>query len=146
MTTEHTPDETDETPAPLVDHILPEVQQPAEPELKTKAKLAAKPSTGLPASEPGQTATAEGVDEVHLFRCVYKAKQKRSLSVHHLQRRLAECGYRVALRDRDGWLADNTVAALKEFQGANKLKPTGVADKATLELLFDNDPNVKLVL
>lgn len=119
----------------------PVAVEPAVEEPKAKAK---KTTSDLPASEPGQAVTGD-VDEVLVSKCLYKAVERKSLSVHHLQRRLAECGHRVVLKDRDGWLADNTVKGLRDFQAAQGLKVTGDADLATLQALFANDPNVVVV-
>lgn len=82
-------------------------------------------------------------DEVSLSRCVIKNKHaKKSLSVHHVQRRLYELGYVDAYTDKDGWYGDLTVKAVREYQAANGLAGDGAVDKATLDHLFSDDPNV----
>lgn len=86
-------------------------------------------------------------DEVYLKQCVYKNMYARkSLTVHHLQRRLAELGYGDAAADRDGWYGDLTKAAVESFQGDNKLEATGIIDADTFKCIFAGDPNVLVVL
>ena len=82
-------------------------------------------------------------DAVLLSRCVYKSKATRkSLSVHHLQRRLVELGYADAMGDKDGWYGDLTLLAVKAFQAANNLKGEGIVDAETLVAIFKDDANV----
>ena len=71
---------------------------------------------------------------------------RKSLTVHHLQRRLAELGYGDAAADRDGWYGDLTKAAVESFQGDNKLEATGIIDADTFKRIFAGDPNVLVVL
>jgi hypothetical protein len=86
-------------------------------------------------------------DEVFLNRCVYKnVYARKSLTVHHLQRRLGELGYGDAMADRDGWYGDLTKESVKQFQGDNKLEDTGIMDATTFERVFAGDPNVKVIL
>jgi hypothetical protein len=70
---------------------------------------------------------------------------RKSLSVHHLQRRLGELGYADALRDKDGYFGVLTRRALMLFQQQNNLDPDGVASLVTLKKLFTDDPNVDLL-
>lgn len=87
------------------------------------------------------------VDDVMLSACVYKnIHNRKSLTVHHLQRRLAELGYPFALQDPDGYYADNTKTAVTFFQMDRGLIATGVVNAETLEAVFDGDPNVRIVL
>lgn len=82
-------------------------------------------------------------DEVVLSRCVFKnPAARKSLTVHHVQRRLVECGYTCAGVDKDGWYADNTRDAVARFQADRSLESTGLMDEATFTLLFEGDPNV----
>jgi peptidoglycan hydrolase-like protein with peptidoglycan-binding domain len=82
-------------------------------------------------------------DNVSLALCIVKNKfNRKSLSVHHVQRRLAELGYNDAASDKDGWYGDLTVIAVREFQGAVGLEATGLLDMATLDALFHDDANV----
>lgn len=104
-----------------------------------------------PAPEPAKPAvsaavTKAGVDAVHLSACVYKnMRARKSLTVHHLQRRLYELGYKEAYADKDGWYGDLTKSAVASFQKdkgiAGNVDP-GIADLATLQAIFAGDPNV----
>ena len=88
-------------------------------------------------------------DEVFLSSIVYKNMMaRRSLSVFHMQRRLAELGYKDAGRDPKGFYGDFTKAALAQFQAASfeGSDASGAADAQTLTALFDGDPNVTLVI
>lgn len=71
---------------------------------------------------------------------------RKSLTVHHLQRRLTELGYGEASSDKDGWYGDLTMEAVKAFQGDNRLEATGVMDADTLRRIFKGDPNVKVIV
>lgn len=84
-------------------------------------------------------------DDVFLKQAVFKNPHARkSLTVHHLQRRLAELGYHDAAADRDGWYGDLTKLAVEAWQRDNKIEPTGLANAATLEGIFAGDPNVRV--
>lgn len=86
------------------------------------------------------------VDYVRLSAIIYKNMlARKSLSVHHLQRRLNELGYTEAFADRDGFYGDKTKEAIGRFQGDNNLPGGGTANRETLELLFTGDPNVNLI-
>lgn len=132
----------DQYTEPAVDSSTVEPELELEP-VKAKAKKTSVSS--LPPSPAGSAVSSSGVDEVHVSKLVYKSREtKKSLSVHHLQRRLVECGY--TLRDeKDGWLADLTVEVLTAFQADNGLEPTGKADLATVTKLFADDPNVVVI-
>lgn len=85
-------------------------------------------------------------DAVYTSKAVFQNKlQKKSLTVHHLQRRLAEWGHPDAYTDLDGWYGEPTKKSVAEFQAQRGLEATGIADYATLELLFEGDTNVTLV-
>jgi hypothetical protein len=85
------------------------------------------------------------VDTVNLSSIVYKnLYAKKSLSVHHLQRRLNELNYTEAYEDRDGWFGDKTKSALARFQASNKVGADGIPDLDTLKKLFAGDPNVEV--
>lgn len=89
----------------------------------------------------------DSVDTVHASKIIVHNKaQKKSLSVHHLQRRLNEWGFTSAYLDKDGYCGDNTVLAIIEFQKRVGIFPaTGAPDYETLERIFEGDTNVKLV-
>lgn len=106
-----------------------------------------KPKASKPAAEATHIVGNGDYDQVFLKQCVYKNMYARkSLTVHHLQRRLGELGYGDATADRDGWYGDLTMESVKAFQGDNKLEATGMMDAKTFERIFAGDPNVKVVL
>lgn len=87
------------------------------------------------------------VDDVHLDRIIYKnLYSRKSLSVHHLQRRLNELGYTEAIEDKDGYYGDKTKFAIARFQVENDLDGDGTIDAKTLTLLFTGDPNVNVIV
>lgn len=104
-----------------------------------------KPSTKVP---PTQFAvvTAGATDPVHLSKCVRNDLQRKSLTVHHLQRRLAEWGYADAYADRDGYYGDRTSKSVALFQADHKLPGDGVMNAETLKAIFEGDTNVKVVI
>lgn len=67
----------------------------------------------------------------------------KSLSVHHIQRRLAERGHSSVFRDRDGFWREGTTDALNDYVEAQKLD--GSDRLAVLKSLFENDDNVEVV-
>lgn len=102
----------------------------------------AKKNTRAP-SLPGATVSGGSVDTVTLGACVFKNKfARKSLSIHHVQRRLVELGHNEAAADNDGWYGDRTMAAVAVFQATESLEATGTIDMATLNALFHDDPNV----
>jgi hypothetical protein len=104
---------------------------------------AAKKSSA-PASEYA-VVSGNGVDEVRLSSVVFEnVHAKKSLSVHHIQRRLKEWGFMGGYLDRDGWYGTSTRDAIHEFQASQGL-PVGELDMATLVALFENDTNVRVL-
>lgn len=73
-----------------------------------------------------------GAVEVVLSALTYQASSRNSASVRVLQDRLAELGHASVRLDRQGWLSDGTVEALREFQSAAGLEVTGEADHDTV--------------
>jgi peptidoglycan hydrolase-like protein with peptidoglycan-binding domain len=85
-------------------------------------------------------------DVVKLSAIVYRnEKSRRSLSVHHLQRRLFELGFVDAGDDRDGWYGDSTQKAIINFKTSRNLANPAVLDIETLNSIFDGDPNVTVM-
>ena len=94
-----------------------------------------------------QAVSGEDVDDVLLANCVYKnVYARKSLTVHHLQRRLIELGYKDADADKDGWLGDETVASIKKFQADKGMDVTGSVDADTFKKIFEGDVHVRVVL
>jgi peptidoglycan hydrolase-like protein with peptidoglycan-binding domain len=73
-------------------------------------------------------------------------KQRRSLTVHHIQRRLKEWGFRDAFSERDGLYGDLTKKSVTEFQESLGLEVTGMMDAETMTRLFEGDTNVTVHL
>lgn len=122
------------TPEPVV------VPEPTPEPVVVEAPVAHKPKAT-------QAVSGNDVDEVLLANCIYKnVFARKSLSVHHLQRRLIELGFKEADADKDGWLGDETVAAIKKFQASKGLDVTGSVDATTLTKIFEGDHNVHVVL
>ena len=126
-------------PAPMPEPTpepLPAVAVEMPKEEKPKAKKQA------PAAVSG-----ERVDEVFLNNCVYKnIYARKSLTIHHLQRRLNELGYKDAYADKDGWFGDLTKLAITNFQKDNGLPATGEVDATTFTKVFEGDPNVRVII
>lgn len=118
--------------------VVAEEPQP-EPQPEPQQKHAVKSGVGIVAS-------GNDFDEVRLSMCVYKNPvTRKSLSVHHLQRRLVELGYREAGTDKDGWYGDHTKLAVEAFQAANNLAVTGAVDAGMLEMIFADEPFINVV-
>jgi peptidoglycan hydrolase-like protein with peptidoglycan-binding domain len=110
-----------------------------------------EPVVEEPKPKPRTTAVATHVvsgkdkDDVFLKQAVFKnPRARKSLTVHHLQRRLAELGYSDAAADRDGWYGDLTKLAVQAYQKDNRIEPTGLMNAKTLEGIFNGDPNVRV--
>jgi hypothetical protein len=129
----------EEPPAPE-----PVPEPTPEPELAPKAKA---PKVRVEDTVATHVVGTGDQDEVRLDACVYMNKYARkSLTVHHLQRRLTELGYGEADSDRDGWYGELTMEAVKAFQGDNSLEATGLMDADTFKRIFAGDPNVKVII
>ena len=86
-------------------------------------------------------------DDVYLAKCVYKNMyERKSLTIHHLQRRLEELGYKDVIGDKDGWLGDLTMMSVEKFQKDKGLAATGKVDADTFRKIFEGDTNVNVVL
>ena len=136
--------ESDETPveAAPVSSDSPAVAEPEQPSVEAPKPAAKKRS----ASPKGRVVGGGETDDVRLSACVYKnAFARKSLSVYHVQRRLNELGYRDAYTDKNGWYGDLTLKAVKEYQADNGLAGDGRITRETLDHLFSDDPNVRVV-
>lgn len=94
----------------------------------------------------GAAISKGGVDAVLLSACIYKnPASRKSLTIHHLQRRLNELGYKDAYADKDGWYGDLTRDAVAAYQKDNGIAvdgAVGIVDATTMEKLFAGDANV----
>jgi len=124
---------------PIAAEVVPEPI--VEEEVKPKAKPKAEPVHVPHVIGAGET------DEVFFKQCVYKnTYARKSLTVHHLQRRLTELGYADANADRDGWYGDLTKSAVEQWQKDNGHEPTGILKADTFTAIFAGDKNVTVVL
>lgn len=145
-------DDVVDAPAP---EVVPVSQAEPAPVKTPKPKKYAEPvavsaadiANALPAPAGPAVVSNNVVDDVVLSSIVFKnIYARKSLSVHHMQRRLAELGYDIALHDKDGFYGDRTREALATFQVDKQILGDGNVDAATLTALFEGDPNVRLVL
>ena len=87
------------------------------------------------------------VDPVHLSKCVFKSTtHKRSLTVHHLQRRLNEWGFVDAYLDKDGYFGDLTLKSVNEFRAMRGIVSDLAIDAETFSAIFEGDSNVSVVI
>lgn len=113
-----------------------------EPKPEPKPQPAPKKSRN-----PVVVVSGGDVDQVYLEKCVYKNKfERKSLTVHHLQRRLVELGFKEAGSDVDGYYGDLTKAAVMKYQEANGIPASGLMDVDTFINIFNGDPNVDAVV
>lgn len=138
-----------EKPVEIYDAILEAVEEIVEVEAEVEAEAEAvaptAPAIRVPASAYAVVGNSD-TDYVYPSKCVYKNMlHKKSLSVHHLQRRLMEWGYPDAYSDKDGYYGDPTKKSVAEFQSARGLEATGMVDYETLTLIFEGDTNVTVV-
>ena len=130
--------EPEPTPAPAQESAVAAEPEPVPaPAPKAKAKPA-------PVSHVVTNADA---DPVYLASCVYQNKYARkSLTVHHLQRRLVELGYNDAEGDKDGWYGELTALSVSAYQKDCGLESTGMMDADTFTKVFAGDSNVEVHL
>ena len=122
---------------------------PAEPQASAPLDKFELPTPAPDAfvKRAGVVVTGGATDSVYLDKCVFKnTGARKSLSVHHLQRRLVELGYHNALGDPDGWYGDDTRACVHAFQTDSNIDGDGIMNATTLEALFARDPHVTVVL
>jgi peptidoglycan hydrolase-like protein with peptidoglycan-binding domain len=139
-----------ETPAVTVEEVpVVVVEEPtpvAEPEPQPEPVPAyVEPPAPMPVANAAVTGD---VDEVLLSKCVYENKfERKSLTIHHIQRRLEELGYKDVVGDRDGWLGELTMMSVNQFQQDRGM---GVTDKSvdtdTFLAIFAGDPNVNPIV
>jgi len=143
------PEKVESTPTPEPAPVA--VPEPTPAEDKTPVEEPKPVQVEKPAAKPAVPArhvvTAADADPVRLSACVYQNKfNKKSLTVHHLQRRLVELGYTDAVGDKDGYYGELTHKAVADFQKANRHEATGLMDAKTFAAIFNGDPNVEVVI
>lgn len=139
---------------PEAEQIADPVVEPiVEPEVISVIKLDPKKSKGsmpVPAEmvslpeTAGPAVVGDGaVDPVYLSKAIYKnLMSRKSLTIHHLQRRLVELGYAIADADKDGWYGDGTQIAIDKFRADRNIEAAGQIDEHTFLEIFKGDPNV----
>jgi peptidoglycan hydrolase-like protein with peptidoglycan-binding domain len=96
---------------------------------------------------PGVVVSGGDFDQVLLSQCEYESKNTRkSLSIHHLQRRLNELGFPDAINDKDGWFSELTLKSVQEFQRSKNLDVTSQMNEETLLAIFAGDPHIIVVV
>lgn len=148
----------DDAVVPVQDAAPIEIPQPEpEPIVIPEPQPEPQPAVAVVVEEPkpvkakvsARSAVVSGgaKDDVFLANCVYKnVYARKSLTVHHLQRRLIELGYADANADKDGWLGDLTKLAITKFQKDKGLNATGQVDADTFTKIFEGDSNVNVNL
>lgn len=134
-----------EIAVPVIEEAQAAVAEP-EPEPQPVVEMpAVKPKRSRP-DLASYVVSGADKDPVFLSACVYMNKfNRKSLTVHHLQRRLVELGYGDAAGDKDGWYGELTELAVKGFQTANAFEATGRMDAKTFEAIFAGDNNVEIM-
>ena len=130
--------------------VKPEADAAAVVEESAAAPVATNVQTkkrGTVPAAPNAVVGTGDTDPVYLSKCIYNNMYARkSLTVHHLQRRLTELGYTVADADKDGWYGDLTKEAVAQAQKDFGIEDTGIIDAGTFAAIFDGDHNVTVNL
>ncbi len=114
----------------------------SDPETEGKTpRVAKKLKSGLVKSEPGQVVGGGDTDPVSVA-AIYSGA-KKSLSIHHLQRRLTDLGYNDAASAIDGRFDALTESAVHAWQADNG-HDEGQLDASQARELFKGDPNVEV--
>jgi hypothetical protein len=139
------------TPDEAFEAVVEAEEAPAAPRFLVLSKGAMPVPAEMAATRPAPAGPAvvsdNEQDDVLLSSCVYKNEYARkSLTVHHLQRRLNELGYTEAFVDRDGYYGDPTKIAVARFQKDTGIEGDGMIDAPTFLAVFKGDPNVKPII
>lgn len=136
-----------DTPEPSADDKPSKSSDAVAKQAPQEEKAAPKADVAVQAPATSAVVGNGDADVVYLSRCVYKnAHARKSLTVHHLQRRLYELGYRDAYADKDGWYGDLTRASVAAYQKANNIEGDGLMDAVTFASIFAKDKNVAVNL
>lgn len=133
------------TPEP----VSPEAVEPKQ--TKDAAKPAPKPVGAKPAAKPAPRRKDSVVGSGDTDPVAYSMARpprptegRKSLTVLHIQRRLAEEGIPVIAPT--GRYENTTTEAVKAYQVREGGKPTGLLTREEFRTLFDGDPNVTAVI
>jgi len=139
------------TPNVAPEAVVEAEDAPEAPKFLVEAKGAMPVPAAMARTRPAPAGPAvvsdNEQDDVLLSSCVYKNElSRKSLTVHHLQRRLNELGYTEAFVDRDGYYGDPTKMAVARFQKDTGIEGDGMIDAPTFLAVFKGDPNVKPII
>lgn len=139
---------TAEESKPAVEEVKEEVVTAAAPAPSKKPAPASAPAPKpAPAAIPYAVIGSGDTDDVFLSKCIYRnVYARKSLTVHHLQRRLTELGYKHAYSDKDGWYGDLTKEDVAAFQADFGIEGSGEMNADTFAAIFDGDINVTIYL
>jgi len=115
---------------------------------KNLSKNSVSPAPAKPIvvkSAKRMVASGADTDEVRASALDINTKARKSLSVHHLQARLADLGYPDAAASLDGRYDALTLSALAAWQEDNDF-PVGPLTHEQITRVFAGDPNVTVVL
>jgi hypothetical protein len=156
LDTDNIPAVVDEAPAVIIDIPAAPAPEPVEVEEPKPVVVEEPKPEPVPEVKPapvvakptGNHVVGKGdADDVYLAKCVYKNMyERKSLTIHHLQRRLEELGYNDVVGDKDGWLGELTMMSVEKFQKDKGLAATGKIDADTFRKIFEGDSNVNVVL
>jgi hypothetical protein len=156
LDTDNIPAVVDEAPAVIIDIPAAPAPEPVEVEEPKPVVVEEPKPKPVPEVKPapvvvkptGNHVVGKGdADDVYLAKCVYKNMyERKSLTIHHLQRRLEELGYKDVIGDKDGWLGDLTMMSVEKFQKDKGLAATGKVDAETFKKIFEGDSNVNVII
>jgi hypothetical protein len=156
LDTDNIPAVVDEAPAVVIDIPAAPAPEPVEVEEPKPVVVEEPKPEPVPEVKPIPVVTKPAekhvvgtgdTDDVYLAKCVYKnIYERKSLTIHHLQRRLEELGYKDVVGDKDGWLGELTMMSVEKFQKDKGLAATGKVDADTFSKIFEGDTNVNVVL
>jgi hypothetical protein len=131
-----------EEPIAIVEEPAP---APVEPEPMPEPTPVEEPQPQPAAANAAVTGSS---DNVYLSKCVYENKfERKSLTIHHIQRRLEELGYKDVVGDRDGWLGELTMMSVNQFQKDRGMDVTDkTVDEVTFISIFAGDQNVNVIV
>ena len=126
----------------MVSYIYPESVKPTTPAATDTQKetTAATNSTETETSSTAATTPVSVADEYNMeLNGVSLKLEDENDNVKILQLRLYDLGYVTDLENITGYYGELTMQSVKDFQKANSIQQTGVADAETIEALFMSD-------
>lgn len=123
--------------------VAPATEEPKQTGAKS---VGAKPATRKIA--PSAVVSAGATDPVTYSKARVPGprENRKSLTVLHIQRRLAEEGYAEAASAPGGHYEALTSNAVRKFQSYLGAEETGTLTREQFEVLFQDDPNVTVVM